>query len=310
MPIFEYVCRDCQHPFEAIVSASRQAKCPECQQCVGPLCVPDFSMDSRPCSVGVCLRGKCEPLKVTVTGLDVTTDFVGVQLSPVGVQGTLTLELSGPDHHVISRSTKVGGFHRLSFEIQSLAAGEYTEVRATWDVNGVQSEGARPYHIRVLGTYRHSQYNIPREALCSGGPTPAFVTTNSCQFTATTLRSQFASQVNLNGSGVAMAHGNISREFVCQAQPSAPPGANGASFRLGASFTGTCGPLANGTVAVLPSHPYLKCGDRIFIHTQGVKEITDLCPGCAVEQLDNFTTDGRCSGISDLGQFMTIQIIR
>jgi putative FmdB family regulatory protein len=31
MPIFEYVCRDCHHPFEAIVSASRQAKCPECQ---------------------------------------------------------------------------------------------------------------------------------------------------------------------------------------------------------------------------------------------------------------------------------------
>ena len=31
MPIFEYVCRDCQHPFEAIVSASRPAVCPKCQ---------------------------------------------------------------------------------------------------------------------------------------------------------------------------------------------------------------------------------------------------------------------------------------
>jgi putative FmdB family regulatory protein len=31
MPIFEYVCLDCQHPFEAIVSASRPAACPACQ---------------------------------------------------------------------------------------------------------------------------------------------------------------------------------------------------------------------------------------------------------------------------------------
>jgi putative FmdB family regulatory protein len=30
MPIFEYVCRDCHHPFEAIVTASRQAECPAC----------------------------------------------------------------------------------------------------------------------------------------------------------------------------------------------------------------------------------------------------------------------------------------
>ncbi len=31
MPIYEYQCRDCQHRFEAIVSASRQASCPSCR---------------------------------------------------------------------------------------------------------------------------------------------------------------------------------------------------------------------------------------------------------------------------------------
>jgi len=30
MPIFEYVCQQCHHPFEALVSASRQAECPAC----------------------------------------------------------------------------------------------------------------------------------------------------------------------------------------------------------------------------------------------------------------------------------------
>jgi len=30
MPIFEYICRDCQHHFETIVTASRAAACPSC----------------------------------------------------------------------------------------------------------------------------------------------------------------------------------------------------------------------------------------------------------------------------------------
>lgn len=31
MPIFEYVCRDCDHQFEAIVLGSKAAKCPKCE---------------------------------------------------------------------------------------------------------------------------------------------------------------------------------------------------------------------------------------------------------------------------------------
>lgn len=30
MPIFEYVCRDCGHAFETIVTATRQPECPSC----------------------------------------------------------------------------------------------------------------------------------------------------------------------------------------------------------------------------------------------------------------------------------------
>jgi putative FmdB family regulatory protein len=31
MPIFEYVCRECGHAFEAIVNGSRAAQCPSCR---------------------------------------------------------------------------------------------------------------------------------------------------------------------------------------------------------------------------------------------------------------------------------------
>lgn len=31
MPIFEYVCQQCQHPFEALVFNHEKAKCPKCE---------------------------------------------------------------------------------------------------------------------------------------------------------------------------------------------------------------------------------------------------------------------------------------
>ncbi|MBA5865912.1 MAG: zinc ribbon domain-containing protein [Nitrospira sp. CR1.3] len=31
MPIFEYVCRECNHRFEVLIQGSAQASCPQCQ---------------------------------------------------------------------------------------------------------------------------------------------------------------------------------------------------------------------------------------------------------------------------------------
>ncbi len=31
MPIFEYVCKECENHFEAIIQGSRTAECPSCQ---------------------------------------------------------------------------------------------------------------------------------------------------------------------------------------------------------------------------------------------------------------------------------------
>jgi putative FmdB family regulatory protein len=31
MPIFEYVCKECQHEFESIVFGKQKAECPKCQ---------------------------------------------------------------------------------------------------------------------------------------------------------------------------------------------------------------------------------------------------------------------------------------
>jgi putative FmdB family regulatory protein len=31
MPIFEYVCKECQHEFEALVFGQQEAECPKCR---------------------------------------------------------------------------------------------------------------------------------------------------------------------------------------------------------------------------------------------------------------------------------------
>ena len=31
MPIFEYICKECQHEFEALIFGKQQAECPKCQ---------------------------------------------------------------------------------------------------------------------------------------------------------------------------------------------------------------------------------------------------------------------------------------
>ena len=31
MPIFEYICKECEHEFEALIFGSQKAECPKCQ---------------------------------------------------------------------------------------------------------------------------------------------------------------------------------------------------------------------------------------------------------------------------------------
>jgi putative FmdB family regulatory protein len=62
MPIFEYICRDCHHRFETLVTAERQPKCPTCDgrdldKQLSVFAVAGKSSDSAPASVGAC--GTC-----------------------------------------------------------------------------------------------------------------------------------------------------------------------------------------------------------------------------------------------------------
>ena len=45
MPLYEYVCEQCSHPFEALVSGDDQAECPQCR---GKKLARQLSLPARP----------------------------------------------------------------------------------------------------------------------------------------------------------------------------------------------------------------------------------------------------------------------
>ena len=64
MPIYEYICGECAHPFEALVSTDRRPECPECgsENLNKQLSVPTapHGTSSNPCrDLGICDASPC-----------------------------------------------------------------------------------------------------------------------------------------------------------------------------------------------------------------------------------------------------------
>jgi putative FmdB family regulatory protein len=62
MPLFEYVCKECDHQFEALVYGSQKAECPKCrskklQTQLSVFAVSAKGSASAPASMGAC--GSC-----------------------------------------------------------------------------------------------------------------------------------------------------------------------------------------------------------------------------------------------------------
>ncbi|MEW6301090.1 MAG: carboxypeptidase regulatory-like domain-containing protein, partial [Thermodesulfobacteriota bacterium] len=254
-----------------------------------------------------------------VVDADVTQDAIAVRLEPSGVSGTLKLELLGTTTHVIREEARASGTYQETFDIPNLAEGEYTKVRATWTVGEASAIGELDYHIKVLGQYRQSEYNTPDERQCTGSPTLVFVLSSPTTCfdvfeQGPLLKSDFASQVNTNGSGLSIRFGDIKAlaatrcRNVTQNRP--PEATIGNSFVEVPFIDGACAniPLSNTTVAACLARADLRgtfsCGDRVYIHGFGVKTVTDHCPACCnangQRQLDNYTlTDTRCEAGHD-----------
>jgi len=59
MPIFEYVCRDCHHAFETLVSADRPPACPACHGRELDKQLSVFAVSARSAGVGAPAPAPC-----------------------------------------------------------------------------------------------------------------------------------------------------------------------------------------------------------------------------------------------------------
>jgi hypothetical protein len=223
---------------------------------------------------------------------------------------------------VILNATRTPGTYTDAFDISGLTAGvAYDTVEAVYVCGGVNNVDDFSYNFKILGNYRHSQYNTPHESdpTCqSGGTNSVCLTDNSCNYTTGSLFGTFNSQTWLNGSGYSINYGLIKPEAYCPSHGFPPPSAcNGIHiYRKNQTLTPACSGLGlnNSTVARRASNPDLTCGNKVCIVGAGsggsnlLKTVTDLCPGCTLTQLDNYTTNGACTGIPDLGNFKTVKV--
>lgn len=59
MPIFEYICQDCDHPFEALVYGSEKAQCPKCHSVKLARQLSVFSVSAKGSSPTSASTGAC-----------------------------------------------------------------------------------------------------------------------------------------------------------------------------------------------------------------------------------------------------------
>ncbi|MCP3997102.1 MAG: PKD domain-containing protein, partial [bacterium] len=266
-------------------------------------------------------------IDILVLSADVTAGADGeidVFLAPDGTIGTLTLELLHPDSHTLLLQDRPSGRYIEVFNIPGLAAGEYMQVRGTWEVEGISVTDQLGYHILVLGLWRHSQYNTPQDGQCGGLPVQSYVTFNNAggaspcfnnppgNFQNILLPQQFVDQVNLNGSGNIGGVGDVQVDVFCPNTAAAPANAPGHTFRNQAIVPSCGANLGAATVAGCLNDTRIGCGDQIFVHGVATKTVTDNCPACCTNgrQFDNYTLNGACQGIGDLGNFMTIKLLQ
>jgi len=272
-----------------------------------PICLDDVLLPS----IGIIYATTVLP-KVEITFADVTQDTIHIILTPGNQSGTLSISLTGPAYHVIRQAPRSSRSHNETFDIPNLSPGEYSQVKATWTLAGGAHSAYYNHHIKVLGMYNHTRYNLFSENQCGGdsvnysstGPGDCINIPN-CNYSTAAGRSQWLSEVQENGGGYSTSGRYVSWEWECTAVP--PPRLRILNFAAGCPRCQGL-PLGNDTVAVAPNHDDLKCGDRVFIHEIGTKTVTDVGGNLAANQLDHYAGLGPCNGASTIGQKMTIKL--
>lgn len=242
-----------------------------------------------------------------ITNATIVDNVVVIHAGGAGFSGRMVVTAirDGSQQTILSDENRGTGDHYISFMRDSLPVGTYNAVEATWYANGMQLHTARTVAFRVLGDYRHSQYNTPAESTCNGSKVDCTIATDTktCGTYTGRLKTGFIGRLDLNGSGLSESYGLLQISGSCS---------DTSDYTQIHVLNGASGPVNDSTVAANPNHPHLsyRNNDQVMIINapNWFKTITDRCPACVEAQLDNYTTNGACYGDGDVGNFRTIRL--
>lgn len=262
-----------------------------------------------PCSeipITIFGAGPATATKVTILGVSLPNNQVQVRLEPASMSGTLEVKLTGGSQRVLVNTTYASGDHTIGFgNLSSYSAGqEFSQVKATWTVNGKAATATYNYHFKALGTFNHTRYNTPNESLCSGTTkSPLCHLTGGCKVVSSCTSgwstnqalSGWLSEAFENGSGFHSTLGYMSREWECEG--SAPCARHMRKVPQPCPFCDGMPVTPGQTVAVHESRQRadLPCGTQVFVDGVGVVTVTDVGGLLTTNQLDHYAGTSGCN---------------
>jgi hypothetical protein len=149
------------------------------------------------------------PPGITVT-VDLVTGKISTQLAGQKTSNLTVVVSNSQGQQMLSTphaSSQGGSSFSDTFRTRIQGGQQYGSVTATWDTASVTA----PVSFFTIGYTHFTQYNTPYHSSCSGTPQPVFVIykmdSQNCYYQTMMVVPQFASAVNLNGTGVYDSNG-------------------------------------------------------------------------------------------------------
>ncbi|WP_374563852.1 hypothetical protein [Ideonella sp.] len=262
-----------------------------------------------------------------------TGDVVLNLFGPTGSTGTVTATFSGTPVSAAPQTTSTSfgpGSATVRIDRPALRKSVYNKLTVTWNLSpkALTTKHKPATNWNVLGVVRYSQYNTPYESACGATTSNVFVVDSltGCNFTATTLRSRFARQVNLNGTGVSLTNGTLKAGAATTLATSCdghfPPGATeDNSYLQVADVRGACNvPLTADSSLATARHYGVPCNGPIELVASdnthfGGRVRHDTCPACSGDfngtegHIDHYASAQACTSnsVGDLGNYWSIR---
>lgn len=273
----------------------------------------------------------------------IKNNFKAELRAPVNESGTLILVVrdsqSGAKRSPVSilgASEFKSGDYDISIARSEIKPGVYRIIEVEWKTTqNLSSSYDLPSRWIVHGTTRHSVYNTPVEAKCSGKSIDAYVLNNKCKSILVSLNKKFSDQLYINGTGRSIHYGTLAyvdvenKHSLCYGRyPKNRK--NEPIYLMVDEIKGACGnKLGDTDQAAFPNPKKsksggndLECKDKTTLVTQpseslhSTRIVKDYCPICKKKEagvdfhIDNYTITEECipGKIGDLGNFWTAHI--